>query len=46
MRTRQAGESALLLLDAVEVPDLALVRKLAAAYGPETLAALEHMLAK
>jgi hypothetical protein len=34
------------LLAAGEVPDLELLRKLAAAYGPETLAALERLLAR
>ena len=34
------------LLAAGEMPDLELLRKLAAAYGPETLAALERMLAR
>jgi hypothetical protein len=34
------------LLAAGEEPDLELLRKLAAAYGPETLAALERLLAR
>ncbi len=34
------------LVGATEVPDLELLRKLAAAYGPKTLAALERLLAK
>lgn len=34
------------LLGTGELPDLTLLRKLAADYGPETLAALERMLAK
>lgn len=34
------------LVGASEMPDLDLLRQLAAAYGPETLAALERMLAK
>ncbi len=33
------------LLGAGEVPDLELLRRLVAGYGPETAAALEHMLA-